>query len=150
MLVIIILSLLLIIGIIFINISKKISKIKFKYLDNFDMIVANKIGFIGLIIIGISSICLFIFGTFIASVQIPKNKNYVEMVYKREVIELRLDNIEKDLVGNELIYHDIIEFNNKLHTIKKYSKSIWLNWFCNDLIATIDYIQIDEITYKEE
>ena len=77
----------------------------------------------------------------ICTVQIPKEIDYQQSLYEKQVIEYRIENQDKDIVGNELLYQDIVEFNNNLRTQKQYANNIWVNWFYNDKIATIDYIE---------
>lgn len=79
---------------------------------------------------------------FICKAQIPKQKNYEIMLYEKEVLEYRLTHKEENEIGNELLYREIVDFNNALKTEKYYSNIIWTNWFCNDLIASIGYIEI--------
>lgn len=67
--------------------------------------------------------------------------NYQKTVYKKEVLEYRLENSD-DLSGNELLYKDIIDFNNELRGEKIYSQSLWVNWYQNEKIAEMDYIDI--------
>lgn len=73
-------------------------------------------------------------------VQIPKERKYQEALYEKEVIEYRIEHQDDNIVGNELLYDDIVEFNNMLRKTKLYSNNIWLNWFANDKIAKIEYI----------
>lgn len=76
-------------------------------------------------------------------VQVNKDVDYQNALYEKEMIEYRIDHADEDIVGNELLYNDIVEFNNDLRTIKKYANSYWTNWFFNEDIATIDYIELD-------
>ena len=82
--------------------------------------------------------CLFA----ILNAQIPANINYEKMLYEREMLVYRLENKEENLIGNEHIYTQVIEFNNELRNTKYYSNNIWTNWFYNQKIATIDYIEM--------
>lgn len=78
----------------------------------------------------------------ILKVQVTSQIDYEKTLYQREVLVYRLENIENDVVGNELLYNEIIEFNNDLRTTKYYANNLWTNWFFNQKIATIDYIEI--------
>ena len=74
-----------------------------------------------------------------------KNIYYEQAVYEKEVLEYRLDQIEQgnSVTGNELVYNDVVEFNNELRSTKKWANNPWTSWFNNDLIAdNIDYIEI--------
>lgn len=87
---------------------------------------------------GISAtfICIMI----ILVVQLPRENDYEKKLYEKEVIEYRLENADRNIIGNELLYNDIVEFNNSLRTPKRYANSLWINWFYNADIASIEYI----------
>ena len=100
--------------------------------------------------IGIASIMLGAIGvivTFatICAAQIPSETNYQATLYEKSVLEYRLENQDDNIVGNELLFNDIVEFNNTLRQTKIYANNPWVNWFYNQKIATIDYITIDGI-----
>ena len=78
----------------------------------------------------------------IASEQICAENNYQKTMYQKEVLEYRLQNQDENIVGNELLYNDIVEFNNNLRDVKKWSANPWTSWFNNAKIATINYIEI--------
>lgn len=84
-----------------------------------------------------------IVGTLIIGVQINRDVEYQNTLYEKEVLEYRIEEADKNIVGNELLYGDIIEFNNDLRTIKKWANNPWTNWFFNEDIATIDYVEIN-------
>ena len=75
--------------------------------------------------------------------QVNKDIYYQNILYEREMLEYRIDNIEEDIVGNEMLYNDIVEFNNELRSTKKWATNPWTSWFYNEDIATIDYVEID-------
>lgn len=70
--------------------------------------------------------------------------DYQNALHKREVIEYRLDHMEEDITGNEMLYNDIVEFNNMLRSQKKWANNPWTNWFNNEKIAELDYIELDD------
>ena len=77
-----------------------------------------------------------------------KDINYEKTVYEKQVLEYRLEQVEQgvNVTGNELVYNDVVEFNNHLRSIKKWANNPWTNWFNNDLIAdNIDYIEIPNL-----
>lgn len=76
----------------------------------------------------------------ICLVQPTKQIDYEKMLYKKEVLEYRVEHQEDNIVGNELLYQDIVEFNNQLRNEKRFANNIWTNWFANDLVATIEYV----------
>lgn len=79
----------------------------------------------------------------IAIVQIDKDIDYQNYMYEKEMLEYRIENMEDNVVGNEMIYDDVVEFNNELRGIKKYANSPFTNWFFNERVAAIDYIEIN-------
>lgn len=96
------------------------------------------------------SIPLCICITIALSVQVYKDRDYEEMVYEKSVLELRLNNKDDNLVGNEFLYADIIDFNNKLRYERRYADNFWIGIFHNDKIATIEYIEIEGVeNYKD-
>lgn len=68
--------------------------------------------------------------------------DYQNMLHKREMLEYRIEHMNEDITGNELLYNDIVEFNNELRGQKKWANSIWTNWFNNKYIADLDYIEL--------
>ena len=68
---------------------------------------------------------------------------YQNALHEKEMLEYRIEHMEENLTGNEMLYNDIVEFNNKLRNTKKWANSPWTNWFNNQDIASIDYIDID-------
>lgn len=96
--------------------------------------------------IALSILALIICGVVIGIVQSKKQVEYDNMLYRKEVLEYRLENGE-DLYGNKLLYKDITSFNNTLRSEKYWASNKWTNWFNNDLLLDIDYI---EYTLKGE
>lgn len=74
--------------------------------------------------------------------QIPAQKNYEKFLIEKEMLEYRLENDNLG-IGNELLYHDIVEFNQELKDVKYYANNPWTNWFVNGYIAEIDYIELE-------
>lgn len=87
-------------------------------------------------------VSLFVFG-FIISANVNKDIDYQNAMYEREMLEYRIDNMEENIVGNEMLYNDIVEFNNELRNVKKWANNPWTNWFYNKDVATIDYIELN-------
>ena len=117
--------LLLIIGIILLN----------KHSYNDILSLCGIIGFlIGAIITFMCTVCII-------DVQTGKEVNYQNALYEKEVLEYRIENMENDITGNEMLYNDIVEFNNELRNTKKWANNPWTNWFWNEDIATIDYVE---------
>lgn len=96
---------------------------------------------ITLAIIALFSALFVIVG--IIDVQVNGDIQYQNKLYEREMLEYRIEHIEENITGNEMLYNDIVEFNNELRSTKKWANNPWTNWFYNQDIATIDYIEIE-------
>lgn len=81
-------------------------------------------------------------GSCIAETKINEDIDYQSALYEKEVIEYRIDNMSDNIVGNEMLYNDVVEFNNELRRIKKWANNPWVNLLYNQKIASIDYIEI--------
>ena len=79
----------------------------------------------------------------IIDVQINGDINYQNKLYEKEMLEYRIEHIEENITGNEMLYNDIVEFNNELRSTKKWADSPWTNWLYNKDIASIDYIEFE-------
>ncbi len=77
-------------------------------------------------------------------VQIAKDTDYQAALNEREALVYRLEHREANLVGNEMLYSEITEFNNSLLVTKKWADSPWLGCFYNEKIADLDYIEYRE------
>lgn len=100
---------------------------------------------------GILLTALGIFGTLLSGScaiirQVTKETEYQKALYEREVLEYRLDHHDENIVGNEMLYTEIVEFNNDLRVAKKWAGNPWVGCFNNDLLADIDYIEYKEAT----
>lgn len=73
-----------------------------------------------------------------------KDIDYQNMLKKRELIEYRIEDKGRNFVSDGKLYNDIVEFNNSLRKVKEGANSSWTNWFYNDDIATIDYIEVEK------
>ena len=67
--------------------------------------------------------------------------DYEKTIYERDVLEYRLEHSDENMTDNELLYNDIVEFNNSLRHTKEWADSPWLSWFFNQKIADIEYIE---------
>jgi hypothetical protein len=97
--------------------------------------------------IGIILVLIGVFSEIICVAGIIMNRlgydiDYQNALYEREVLEYRLDHREDDFPGNEMLYSDIVKFNNKLRDQKKWANNPWTNWFNNEKIAALDYIEL--------
>ena len=68
---------------------------------------------------------------------------YQNKLHTKEMLEYRIEHMEENITGNEMLYNDIVEFNNTLRAEKKWALNPWTNWFNNQDIASIDYIELD-------
>lgn len=97
------------------------------------------------IFVALCAVVLIVEIVAILCVQIPKQHNYEAFLYEKEVLEYRLENYNDNIVGNELLYNDIVEFNQNLRCAKRYHNNLWTNWYVNGKIASVDYIDIKKI-----
>ena len=89
-----------------------------------------------------SAISLLVVVCSIIEVNVNHDTDYQNMLYEKEMLEYRIDNISDNIVGNEMVYSDIVDFNNRLRVIKKWANNPWTNWLHNKDIADIDYVEI--------
>ena len=77
------------------------------------------------------------------SVSLNADVDYQNTLAEKQMLEYRI-NKQEDIVGNELLYSQIVAFNNDLRSTKKWANNIWTNWFYNQDIANkIDYIVVE-------
>ena len=100
------------------------------------------IEFISLMFVVLFGIALAVEIPIILVEQISAQKNYEKFLIEKEMLEYRLENDNLG-IGNELLYKDIVEFNQELKDIKYYANNPWTNWFVNGYIAEIDYIELE-------
>lgn len=79
----------------------------------------------------------------ITEAQINRDVEYQNMLHKREMLEYRIDHMKENITGNEMLYNDIVDFNNELRIEKKWANNPWTSWFNNQDVASIDYIVLD-------
>lgn len=79
--------------------------------------------------------------------QINRKISYERMVNKRIEIVSKIEALEIqsgkdiDLGIYSDVFTEVTEFNNTVTRHKYRSKSLWFNWFYNDLIGEIEYIE---------
>ena len=78
------------------------------------------------------------------SVQVREDVEYEKTLARKQAIEYRIEHREENLIGNELLFADVVSFNNNLREEKWKAESPWVNWFANDKIAELDYIDYME------
>ena len=111
---------------------------------NFSWQVSEALENIGIILILIGIFAEFICAAGIIGNRISYDIDYQNALHEREVLEYRLDHKEDDFPGNEMLYSDIVNFNNKLRSQKKWANNPWTNWFNNKKIAELDYIELSD------
>lgn len=90
----------------------------------------------------VACIMLAIVFALCCNIKLNGDIEYKNAYYQKDVLEYRLENIENNNVGNEYLYNDIVEFNNSLRSTKKWANNPWTNWFNNQLIAELDFIEL--------
>ena len=98
------------------------------------------IGILGTVvggIIGLAITCMLVDNV------VNLNINYQNTLHKREMLEYRIGHVSENITGNEMLYNDIVEFNNELRSQKKWANNLWTNWFNNKYIADLDYIELE-------
>ena len=106
-------------------------------------------GFWGWLCILFGSVATILFVSVLSVVICNTDIDYQNALAEKQMIEYRIE-MGEELVGNELLYTQVVEFNNELRHIKKWAKSPWTNWFYNQKIAEIDYIEIPMIHPTEK
>lgn len=97
---------------------------------------------IGIICLVLGGIFGMITGGISAATAINADLDYENTIYERDVLEYRLEHSDENMVGNELLYNDIVEFNNRLRHTKEWADKPWISWFFNQKIADIEYIEL--------
>ena len=69
--------------------------------------------------------------------------DYESKLYERDMLEYRIEHLSDNIVGNETLYNDVVEFNNHLRWIKRTAGNPWTNWFSNYRVAELDYVELD-------
>lgn len=92
------------------------------------------------VLIALGSVFTLCFGITGLVVQLREETGYQNALYERSVLVYRMEN--EELSGNEMLYTQIMEFNNELRTTKRWSENEWVGMMYNEKIATIDYIEI--------
>lgn len=98
--------------------------------------------FWGGMIIFASIIFLIIATLIFVKVKINEDIDYQSALAQKQMIEYRIEQGD-NIAGNELLYTQIVDFNNDLRRIKKFANNIWLKPFYNQKIATMEYIKIE-------
>lgn len=122
-----------VVGIIFVVISKK----------THDWNTEEWTNFVGWLLVVLGIVFSLLTVGFIIGNATTCELNYQNVMHEKEMLEYRIEHMEENITGNEMLYNDIVEFNNELRNVKKWANNPWTNWFNNQDIASIDYIELD-------
>lgn len=98
--------------------------------------------YIGIVCLVLGSIFSIVTGGISIGTAINADINCEKAIYERDVLEYRLEQLDENMTGNELLYNDIVAFNNELRYTKKWADNPWTSWFFNQEIADIEYIEL--------
>lgn len=96
---------------------------------------------IGSIVVGVVSVLLCTI--ILLDTHLDHGIHYENTLLEKQMIEYRLGQVDIRSVGGESLYREALEFNANLRLTKKWANNPWTNWFHNQDIASIDYIDID-------
>lgn len=99
------------------------------------LIFGVMIAVISVIVLGVSIGCVI-------DTNINGDLYYQNKLHEREMLEYRINQLENNNIGNELLYNDIVEFNNDLRGVKKWADNFWIGSFYVQEIAQLDYIEV--------
>lgn len=116
----------------------------FFVIDDKFAITYGSLSMFGLYLSAFSIVILLSCGAMILDMNACKDIDYQNMLDKRELIEYRIEGKGGNFVSDGRLYNDIAKFNNSLRKVKDGANSLWTNWFYNDDIATIDYIEVEK------
>lgn len=104
--------------------------------------IIYSVSFIGSLVIGVIGV-ITCAGVLIAN-RSPRlvDKNYQRIMIERDALVYRLDT--EPVVGNELLYKDIITFNQKLNDHKLDRENPWINWFVAPELTNIEPIDYNK------
>lgn len=112
-------------------------------------VIAEAWGAVGIVVLTAGIVLTLVLGTYavVVAAKVGIGTEYQNMLFERETIVYRIDKEKENIVGNEMLYNNIVEFNNKVRAEKNGVDNWWLSWFFNKDIAKIEYI---ELPNKEE
>lgn len=113
-------------------------------IDDKFAITYGSLSMFGLYLSAFSIVILLSCGAVILDMNVGKDIDYQNMLDERELIEYRIEDKGRNFVSDGKLYNDIVEFNDDIRKVKKGANSLWTNWFYNDDIATIDYIEVEK------
>lgn len=99
--------------------------------------------FVGIFVLLVGSITTLMCVLLIMGNIATLDSHYTDKLSEKQMLEYRIEHCE-DTIGNELLYTDILNFNQELRHTKKFANSLWTNWMSNQKVAEIEYIDILE------
>jgi hypothetical protein len=102
----------------------------------------DTVEFIGILFLVIGILVSIFTCGFAVGNAVTYDLNYQNALHEKEMLEYRIEHMEENITGNEMLYNDIVEFNNELRNVKKWANNPWTNWFNNQGVASIDYIEL--------
>lgn len=105
--------------------------------------VRDALEYIGMAFVIIGILSSIFAGVFITANAITYDVSYQNILHERDMLEYRIEHMEENITGNEMLYNDIVEFNNELRETKKWANNPWTNWFNNKDVASLDYIELN-------
>lgn len=114
------------------------------YDDWFDFVGSLSL-VLGIVAVGVC--CLFFVGSHSSRGVERRTEN---LLYEKSVLEYRLERQENNLVGNELLYNDIVKFNKQVNIGKRNLHNPWVNWMTDRVWENeeITYIEIPDLNYN--
>ena len=105
--------------------------------------VEDTVEFIGILFLVIGIFASVFTCGFVIGNAATYDLNYQNALHEKEMLEYRIEHMEENITGNEMLYNDIVEFNNGLRNVKKWANNPWTNWFNNQGVASIDFIELN-------
>lgn len=104
------------IGIIFIIIDKKLNP-------------WHDYEFIGALFIAFGLCIVIVLGAVALGINASEDTIYFEKIETYNMLNYRLEHQEDNIVGNEMLYSDIMDFNSWIYANRKWATNPWTNWF---------------------
>lgn len=123
-------------GIVLVCVGSNIKRLSWSAKDNIE--------FAGILMIVAGIILSLVTSGIAIGNAIVRDVNYQNFLYEKEMLEYRIERMDENITGNEMLYNDIVDFNNTLRNTKKWANNPWTNWFCNKYIAEMDYIELED------
>ena len=127
-------------GVFLIGIIFGLTGVALLYMKKKHLKSVRKLNRIAIIMCCLSLVILITAGITTLFVQSLKEVNYYNARYEKSVLEYRQE--ADGGADNDLLYREIVEFNKNLRETKFWANNFWTNCFNNDMIASLDYIEL--------